>query len=113
MPLDSSFHDTRFALNASWSQPLARLYTVNAGIGLSTEFDYQHVGLNAGLTRDFSERNTTASLSVAYAQDSVNPSGGVPRAFSAMPDAVGEEGHPANRAGSSDNKKVMACPAAV
>ena len=107
VPLDSSFHDTRFALNASWSQPLARLYTVNAGIGLSTEFDYQHVGLNAGLTRDFNERNTTASLSVAYGQDSVNPIGGVPLAFSAMPDAVGEEGHPANRAGSSDNKKVM------
>ena len=65
IPLDSSFHDTRFALNASWSQPFARLYTFTAGLGISTEFDYQHLGLNAGLTRDFNERNTTLSFAVA------------------------------------------------
>ena len=108
VPLDSSFHDSRFAFNASWSQPLARLYTVNAGIGVSTEFDYQHLGVNAGLTRDFNERNTTLSLSLAYAQDQVKPVGGVPVAFSAMPDAVPhEEGSPLNRSGNSSNKNVL------
>ncbi len=29
VPLDDTFLDTRFALNASWTQPLARLYTVS------------------------------------------------------------------------------------
>ena len=107
VPLDSSFHDTRFALNAGWSQPLARLYTINAGIGISTEYDYRHLGVNAGVTRDFNQRNTTASLAVAYAQDSVNPIGGVPISFSPMGDAVGEEGQPPGRAASSDDKKVL------
>jgi uncharacterized protein DUF3570 len=108
VPLDSSFHDTRFAANASWSQPLARLYTVNAGIGVSSEIDYQHIGVNAGLTRDFNERNTTLNLSLAYGQDQVKPVGGVPIAFSAMPDAVDrEEGIPPNRSGNSANKNVL------
>jgi len=107
VPLDSSFHDTRFALNGTWSQPLARLYTVSAGLGLSTEYDYRHLGVNAGLTRDFNQRNTTTSLSLGYSQDSVNPIGGVPVAFSAMTDAVNEEGVPGNRAGSSQDKKVL------
>src|SRR5688572_14743701 len=35
IPLDDTFLDTRFALNGSWSQPLGRLYTFNAGLGFS------------------------------------------------------------------------------
>ena len=108
VPLDSSFHDSRFAVNASWSQPFARLYSFNAGVGVSSEFDYQHVGVNAGLTRDFNERNTTMSLSVAYGQDQVKPVGGVPIAFSAMNDVVDrEEGGLPNRSGNSENKNVL------
>lgn len=110
VPLDSSFHDTRFALNAAWSQPLARLYTLNAGLGVSTEFDYQHIGANAGLARDFNQRNTTLSFALAYAQDKVKPSGGVPLPFSSMGDAVGggedDAGQP-NRSGDSEDKKVL------
>ena len=110
MPLDSSFHDTRFALNASWSQPLARLYTVNAGLGVSSEFDYQHIGANAGLARDFNQRNSTLSFAIAYGQDKVKPVGGVPLPFSSMGDAVGagedDAGQP-NRSGDSEDKKVL------
>jgi hypothetical protein len=110
VPLDSSFHDTRFALNAGWSQPLARLYTLNAGLGVSTEFDYQHIGANLGLTRDFNQRNTTVNFAVAYGQDQVKPVGGVPMPFSSMGDAVGEGeddlGQP-NRPGSSEDKNVL------
>jgi hypothetical protein len=110
VPLDSSFHDTRFALNAAWSQPLARLYTINAGLGFSSEFDYQHIGVNAGLTRDYNQRNTTVSFAVAYGQDKVKPVGGVPLPLSSMGDAVGEgeddAGQP-NRVGDSEDKKVL------
>ena len=62
IPLDDTFLDTRFALDGSWSQPFARLYTVNAGLGFSSEYDYQHIGANFGLTRDFNQRNTHAEL---------------------------------------------------
>ena len=115
IPLDDSFHDTRFALNAGWSQPFARLYSFNAGLGLSSEYDYQHVGLNAGLTRDFNQRNTTLSLAFAYGKDTVKPVGGIPQPFSQMPDAVGdddgegegEDDGPSNLLGGNEDKDVL------
>jgi hypothetical protein len=107
IPLDDTFHDTRFALSAAWSQPFARLYSFNVGLGVSSEYDYQHVGANAGLTRDFNQRNTTLSFAVAYGQDKVKPVGGVPLPLSAMGDVVGDDEHPANRSGDSEDKNVL------
>ena len=113
IPLDDSFHDTRFALNAAWSQPLGRLFAFNAGIGLSSEYDYQHIGVNAGLTRDFNQRNTTLNMAVAYGKDSVKPVGGIPAPFSRMPDASDddededEDGDTADRSGGSEDKDVL------
>jgi hypothetical protein len=78
VPLDDTFLDTRFALNASWSQPLARLYTFSAGASFSTEYDYTHLGANLSLARDFNKRNTTLSAGVAWSQDDVDPVGGRP-----------------------------------
>lgn len=78
IPLDSTFHDTRVAAEANWSQPFARLYSVNAGLGFSTEYDYQHLGANLGLTRDFNRRNTTLSAALAYGNDHVKAVGGTP-----------------------------------
>src|SRR6187455_135415 len=107
VPLDVSFLDTRFALSGNWSQPLARLYTVNAGLGFSSEYDYQHIGANFGLTRDFNQRNTTLSAALAYAQDTIKPVGGLPLPLAQMTDVVGEEMSPANRGDSSDTKNVL------
>ena len=107
VPLDVSFLDTRFALSGNWSQPLARLYTVNAGLGFSSEYDYQHIGANVGLTRDFNQRNTTLSAALAYAQDTIKPVGGLPLALTQMTDVVGEEVSPGNRGDSSDTKNVL------
>lgn len=86
IPFDDTFLDTRVALNVSWSQPFARLYTFNAGLGFSTEYDYQHIGANLGITRDFNRRNTTLSLSLAYSQDDIDPVGGTPIGFAQMLD---------------------------
>jgi hypothetical protein len=107
IPLDDTFHDTRVALNGNWSQPLARLYTLNAGLGFSSEFDYQHIGANFGLTRDFNQRNTTLSAALAYAQDTIKPVGGVHVPLSQMTDAVdeGEDGDAGG--GGSDSKNVF------
>ena len=108
IPLDDSFLDTRIAADVGWSQPFARLYTFNAGLGISSEYDYQHLGLNAGVTRDFNQRNTTLSFAVAMGQDKVKPVGNVPIPFAAMSDAVDEEdGSPANRGADSEDKDVV------
>jgi hypothetical protein len=103
VPLDDTFLDTRFALNASWSQPLARLYTVSAGLGFSTEYDYTHFGANLSLARDFNKRNTTLSAGVAWSQDDIDPVGGRPIPLSQMLD-VGVGG---NKLGGSESKDVL------
>jgi hypothetical protein len=102
VPLDDTFHDTRFALNASWSQPLARLYTFSAGVGFSTEYDYRHLGANLALARDFNKRNTTVNVGVAYSQDDIDPVGGAPVPLSQMLDV----GNLSNKRG-SDSKDVL------
>ncbi len=101
-PLDDTFKDTRFALNANWSQPLARLYTISGGIGFSTEYDYTHLGANASLARDFNKRNTTVSVGMAWSQDDIKPVGGAPIPLAQMLD-VGASG---NKLG-DDSKDVL------
>jgi hypothetical protein len=107
IPLDDSFLDTRFALTGTWSQPFARLYTVAAGVGFSSEYDYQHIGANLGLTRDFNQRNTTLSFATAYANDTIKPVGGLPLPLTQMGDAVDEDLSPSNRGSDSDSKNVL------
>jgi len=102
VPLDDTFKDTRFALNGSWTQPLARLYTVSGGLGFSTEYDYTHLGANASLARDFNKRNTTLSFGVAYSQDDIKPVGGAPVPLSQMLD-VGDLRNKRN----DDTKNVL------
>ncbi len=87
LPLDDSFKDTRVALNVSWQQPLGRLYQVSVGASASKEYDYLHLGVNAKLSRDFNQRNTTISAGVAFAADSIDAVGGTPMPLSPMPDA--------------------------
>lgn len=109
VPLDDTFHDTRFAASAAWSQPLARLYNVNAGLGFSSEFDYNHVGGNVGLSRDFNQRNTTLSAAFAFGQDTIKPVGGLRVPFTMMGDAVDEGDDEGGRGGGggSDKKTVL------
>jgi hypothetical protein len=102
IPLDDTFLDTRFAATASWTQPLARLYTFSAGLGFSTEYDYTHLGANLSLARDFNKRNTTVFAGVAWSQDDVDPVGGAPIPLSQMLD-VGDQ---SNKLG-TDSKDVL------
>jgi len=102
IPLDDSFLDTRVALGVGWTQPLARLYTLSAGLGFSTEYDYTHLGANLSLARDFNQRNTTVSAGLAYSMDDIDPVGGAPLPLSAMADV----GDLSNRRG-TDSKDVL------
>jgi len=101
-PLDDTFWDTRYALSASWKQPLGRLYRGSAGVSFSTEYDYQHIGANLGLERDFNKRNTTLSLGLAAARDDIDPISGSPTPLSPMLDV----GDLSNRRG-SESKDVF------
>ncbi len=85
-PLDNTFLDTRVALTAGWQQPIGRLYTGSAGVSFSKEYDYQHAGVNFGLSRDFNKRNTTLSAGLAFSQDNLDPVGGAPVPLSSMLD---------------------------
>jgi hypothetical protein len=102
LPLDDTFKDTRAAVTAAWEQPLGRLWKTSLGFSGSREYDYTHIGLNAGLSRDFNKRNTTVSAGLAVAHDMLDPVGGAPLPFAPMLD-VGETG---NKAG-SETKDVV------
>jgi hypothetical protein len=91
LPLDDTFRDTRAAFAVDWSQPLGRLYQVSVGASASKEYDYLHLGLNAKISRDFNQRNTTLSAGFAYSADELDPVGGTPMGLTAMGDA-GEDG---------------------
>ncbi len=84
LPIDGTFRDTRLALTANWQQPLGRLYQLNVGASASKEYDYLHLGLNARISRDFNQRNTTVSGGFAIASDEIDPEGGVPTGLSQM-----------------------------
>ncbi|ANO52686.1 DUF3570 domain-containing protein [Woeseia oceani] len=101
-PLDNTFLDTRYALNAAWTQPLGRLYNGTAGVSFSKEYDYTHFGANFGLSRDFNKRNTTLSLGLAFSQDDIEPVGGAPVPLSSML----EVGNQNNKLG-DDSKDVV------
>ena len=102
LPLDDTFLDTRYALTASWQQPLGRDYAGTAGISFSTEYDYTHAGANFSLSRDFNKRNTTVSLGLALARDELDPVGGAPLPLVSMSDVGDLSGR-----GGSESKDVV------
>jgi uncharacterized protein DUF3570 len=94
IPLDSSFSDARFAVDGSMTQLLDRLTSFTFGGHLSIERDYNSIGANVGIRRDFFHRNTTLGISGAYSHDTVSPMTGAPVPFSPLPppSAGGGEG---------------------
>lgn len=84
LPLDDTFHDTRVQLNAQWTQPIMQDTRVSSGVHFSKEYDYLSLAVNASLARDFNNKNTTVSAGFSYANDTVDPEGGRPVAFSSM-----------------------------
>jgi hypothetical protein len=84
-PLDDTFRDTRVQLNGQWTQPVWQDYRVSGGVHLSKEYDYLSMAVNGALAKDFNQRNTTVSLGLSYAFDSIDPEGGRPVALASMP----------------------------
>jgi len=108
-PLDDTFLDTRIALAGNWQQSLGDAMRWNAGFSASQEYDYLHLGVNGRLERDFNLKNTTFFLGGAAAQDTIDPVGGVPLAFSPMLAAIpgdDDEGGVVKAGGRSESKDV-------
>ncbi|GAB1260721.1 DUF3570 domain-containing protein [Aurantivibrio plasticivorans] len=101
-PLDDTFHDTRTQISVDYDAPIGELSRYNVGINVSSEFDYDSVGISAGWQRDFNRRNTTLMLGVSFANDTLSPKGGIPTPLASMQPA----GDPAIRDGINDNKTV-------
>jgi hypothetical protein len=102
LPLDDTFHDTRYALSANWTQPLGDVSRFGVGLSASSEFDYTHIGGDARFERDFNQRNTTVFVGAAFGSESIDPEGGTPTPFSPM-QAIGNN---AGKVG-SDSKTVI------
>lgn len=78
LPLDTSFHDTRGALNVSLEQPFAGA-KLSAGVNLSGEYDFQSLGANAAMAWDLNNRTTTLTLGTAIEGDRIKAVGGTPQ----------------------------------
>ncbi len=72
------FEDTRTAISSSWERVLNRLFRLKLGADVSTEDDYDSLGLNVSLSRDLNNRLTTVTVGAAITQDTITPSGGTP-----------------------------------
>ncbi len=104
LPLDDTFHDTRYALSADWEQPVIDDSTrLILSANASGEFDYFSLGASATLLRDFNGRNTTLSAGIGFNSDTVSPVGGIPSPLNNMTRA----GTPPNRSGDSDTKTTI------
>lgn len=84
VPLDPTFHDTRVAASGAWTQNFGEASRWTAGLSLSDEYDYRHIGANARLEHDFNLKNTTVFAGLAYGRDEVSPVGGAPDPFTPM-----------------------------
>lgn len=102
LPLDDTFKDTRIALSTTWEQPLGEDMRYAAGLTFSNEYDYQHMGLNGRIEKDFNQRNTTVQLGLAYGKDSIDPVGGAPIGLAPMR-GIGD----ASSKGGNDDKTVI------
>ncbi|MBP7177749.1 MAG: DUF3570 domain-containing protein [Moraxellaceae bacterium] len=101
IPLDDEFKDTRAAISAGWQQPIGENLRLNVGGNISSEFDFQSVGVNAAIAKDINDKNTTLSAGLNLEFDNIDPVGGSPEPFATMVDKVAK-----NLAGGADTKTV-------
>ena len=109
-PLDDTFRDSRAAFSANWSAPINRDWAYSAGGYLSSEHDYQSLGVNGTVSHYLNQKNTTLTLGLNLSADSLNPEGGLPVGLSRTPvpdSATFSTDLNNSRDGSSDDKQVV------
>lgn len=90
-PLDDTFKDTRVSAAVNWVAPINRQWSYGTGAYVSSEHDYLSLGANGSLSRYFNQKNTTLSLGLALAADTISPVGGTPDGLTIMSATTGEE----------------------
>ncbi len=79
------FVDRRVSVSAGWERRLGNpLYKSRLGFSFSSEYDFISQGVDAQLSRDFNNRNTTLSAGLAYESDVILPASGIPTPLSAV-----------------------------
>ena len=83
-PLDDTFKDTRAQFNVNWSNALSEDSRYTLGSNISREYDYTSLSISGEYAKDFDRKNTTLSIGLSVASDSIRPEGGRPLALSSM-----------------------------
>jgi len=78
LPADPNYQDDRIAVAGNWDLPLSRLTHLSLGGKVSGEDDFVSVSINAAITQDFNNKNTTLTLGLNNEFDSLRPIGGAP-----------------------------------
>jgi hypothetical protein len=78
LPVDSKYHDQRLAVGGNWTVPITRTDQVSVGGKLSDEHDFFSATVNASITHDFNDKNTTLSFGASDEYDRLSPIGGAP-----------------------------------
>nr|WP_264193977.1 DUF3570 domain-containing protein [Marinomonas algarum] len=87
-PLDDTFRDTRVALSSNWNAPINRDWAYGVGGYVSKEHDYQSLGVSSSVSRYLNQKNTTLTLGLGAANDTINPEGGVPTGLFQVPESA-------------------------
>ncbi len=102
IPLDDTFHDTRFSFGIGLSDRIGSTTAAALGGQFSNEYDYVSYGVNGTLARDFNRKNTTIGISGAYSRDRIRPEGSIPIPLGSM----AGPGETQPRLRGTDNKNV-------
>ncbi len=86
LPIDQSFHDQRLALSGGYETAIGARDRIAVGAAVSHELDFFSASVNALLSRDFNNRNTTVAAGLNVEADTVSPVGGAPVPGSAYGD---------------------------
>lgn len=84
LPLDYGFKDQRYAIDLGYSTLLNPATRASFGASYSTEHDYRSISLNAGLSKDFFNANTTLSGAINIEFDTSKPFFGTPEPLTLM-----------------------------
>jgi hypothetical protein len=79
LPLDNTFKDTRLSVSGNWEQPIINeSIRANLGGSFSKEYDYLHLGISGGLSKELNNKNTKFSVGLAFSADTFDPVGNAP-----------------------------------
>lgn len=81
LPIDQSFSETRFALDASLAKTMLSGMSLSGEFHGSTEHDYKSLSVGAGISQEFNDGNTTLGFLGAVGRDVIEPIGGNPTPY--------------------------------